>query len=221
MNEPETMPAGTHQEATLLPWYANGTLGEEDRRRVARHLESCLDCRRELDEWTDLRRTIHEAYAAQPGPSPALAKAVLSKVAAEASPSGRDAARDGRGLTSLDRWFRPLFDVPWVPSLAAVLLAVQSGLLLWVTMPADREPVSTRSIDSPAARFTVRFHDRANGAQIRDVVERVHGRIVDGPTVQGSYVLEVRAADAATSRQILDLLRSQDRVVASADAVSP
>jgi len=221
MNEPETIPAGVHQEAALLPWYANETLGEEDRQRVARHLESCLECRRELSEWADLGRTIQEAYAAQPGPNPALAKAVRSKVSAEARSAGRATDRDNRGLTSLDRWFRPLFDVPWVPSLAAILLAVQSGLLLWVTLPADREPIGTRSIDSPAARFTVRFHDQATGAQIRDVVVRIHGRIVDGPNAEGTYVLEVKAADAATARQIVDMLRSQDRIVARADSVTP
>jgi len=221
MNEPETVPAGVHQEATLLPWYANGTLGEEDRGRVTRHLESCLDCQRELREWTDVRRTIHEAYADESGPSPALAGAVLSKIAAGTGPSGRHADRDHRDLTFLDRWFRPLFDVPWVPTLAAVLLAVQSGLLLWVTMPVDPEPVNSRSVDSPAARFTVRFHDQATGAQIREAVERIHGRVVDGPTVDGSYVLEVKAAGATTSRQILDVLRSHDRVIAHADALPP
>ncbi|BFU96667.1 MAG: protein of unknown function [Nitrospira sp.] len=221
MNEPEHIPAGVHPEATLLPWYANETLGEEERRLVARHLESCLDCRRELSEWADLRRTLHEAYAAQPEPRPSLAKTVLSNVASETRLSARNADREGSGLASLDRWFRSLFDVPWVPSMATVLLAVQFGLLLWVTMPVDRDPVSTRSIDSPAARFTVRFHDQATEAQIREVVDRVHGRIVDGPTAGGSYVLEVKAADPATSRQILNMLRGQDRVVLHADAVGP
>lgn len=221
MNEPERIPAGVHPEATLLPWYANETLGEEDRRLVARHLESCLDCRRELSEWTDLRRTIHEAYAAQPGPRPSLAKTVLSKAASETRRSAREADRGGSALASLDRWFRSLFDVPWVPSLATVLLAVQFGLLLWVTMPLDQKPVNTRSIDSPAARFTVRFHDQATEAQIREIVERVHGRIIDGPMAGGSYVLEVKAADPATSRQILDMLRAQDRIVSRADAVAP
>lgn len=216
------MPAGVHQEATLLPWYANGQLGEEDRLKVARHLESCPDCRRELDEWTDLRRDIHEAYATQPGPSPALAGAVFSKVAGETRLDARTEDRNDRGLAGLDRWFRSLFEVPWVPSLAAALLAVQFGLLLWVTTPVEQEPVSTRSIDSPAARFAVRFQDQATEGQIRGLVERIHGRLVDGPTAQGSYVVEVMAAaDPATSRRILDLLRSQSRIVAHAEAAAP
>jgi anti-sigma factor RsiW len=221
MSEPEIMPAGVHQEATLLPWYANGRLGEEDRLRVARHLASCLDCRRELSEWIDLRREIHEAYATQPGPSPALAGTVFSKVAAETL-AARKESRSDRGLAGFDRWFRSLFDVPWVPSLAAVLLVMQFGLLLWMTTPVEQESVSTRSIDSPAARFAVRFQNQATEAQIRDLVERVHGRIIDGPTAQGAYVLEVKAAtDPATSRQILDLLRAQSRVVSHAEAAAP
>jgi len=220
MSEPEIIPAGVHQEATLLPWYANGQLGEEDRLRVARHLESCLDCRRDLSEWTDLRREIHEAYATQPGPSPTLAGTVFSKVAAESRLAARKEDRSDRGLAGLDRWFRPLFDVPWVPSLAAVLLVVQFGLLLWVTTPVEQESVSTRSLDSPTAQFAVRFQDQATEAQIRELVERIHGRIIDGPTAQGSYVLEVKAAaDPTTSRQILDLLRAQSRIVSHADAV--
>jgi hypothetical protein len=222
MSDPEIIPAGVHQEATLLPWYANGQLGEEDRLTVARHLESCPDCRREFSEWADLRREILEAYATQPGPSPTLAGAVFSKVAAEARLAARREGRGDRGLAGLDRWFRSLFDVPWVPSLAAALLVVQFGLLLWVTTPVEQESVRTRSIDSPTAQFAVRFHDQVTEAQIRELVERIHGRIIDGPTAQGSYVLEVRAAaDPATSRQILDLLRAQHRIVAHAEATAP
>ena len=37
-----------HSEvADLLPWFANGTLDEDERARVERHLVDCIACKKE------------------------------------------------------------------------------------------------------------------------------------------------------------------------------
>jgi anti-sigma factor RsiW len=42
--------AGSDPIATLIPWYVNGTLPPEDRRRVEGHLPTCAECRSLLAE---------------------------------------------------------------------------------------------------------------------------------------------------------------------------
>ena len=48
----------THHEAeSLLPWFVNGTLDDEERRQVAQHLEDCAHCRSEMKKPTRNRST--------------------------------------------------------------------------------------------------------------------------------------------------------------------
>jgi hypothetical protein len=49
----------------------------------------------------------------------------------------------------------------------------------------------------------------------------VRGRIVDGPTPDGTYVIEVLAEDESIARNKLDILRERTDIVRSADPVKP
>jgi len=42
-----------------IPFYAAGTLPEEERERIAQHLEQCADCRAELELWKSVSEEIH------------------------------------------------------------------------------------------------------------------------------------------------------------------
>ncbi len=218
MSEQETLPAGVHPESALLPWYANGTLSREEEQQVSRHLTSCPDCRRELDELTQLKRNLTAAYQSQTAPSPRLAKSVLARVAQDAA--RRRPAPSARGglLDSLDSWFRSLFQPQWVPTLAATILAVQLGLLLWVTMPPTApDSITTRGLPAPTTRFRVTFDGTATEAAIRSTLETIHGRIVDGPNKEGLYIIEIPAVDSPAALNSLTLLRNRPDVVRSAD----
>ena len=219
MSDPDTLPAGVHPEVELLPWYANGTLGEPDRQRVAQHLESCRDCTRELEELTDIRRTFAELSRHEAAPSERLARSVMARVAAESRQVRPD--RDTSWTAALDRWFRSLLTPQWVPTLAALLLVAQMGLLIWVTMPlGERSQVSTRSVGMPteAPRITVRFQPSSTEETIRSLLQRLHARVVDGPTLDGAVSISLSAGDPAAS---LAMLREQRDVVRSAELVQP
>jgi hypothetical protein len=47
----------------LLPWWANGTLGPEEVRRVEAHLEECSTCRQDVELLMELQETLEEAPA--------------------------------------------------------------------------------------------------------------------------------------------------------------
>jgi anti-sigma factor RsiW len=222
MSERETMPAGIHPEGALLPWYANGTLKAEERQHVARHLEACPDCRRELDELSQMKSALTAVYRAEPEPSAQLARSVLNRVAQDAA--GRGVAVKGRGhwLDGLDEWFRSLFQPQWVPTLAALALAVQFGLLLWVTTPSGpSEQITTRSVGGSTAAFNVIFEDQATAGQIHVLLDSIGAKVIDGPDAGHAYLIRVSAADPAVTAKTLDTLRARTDMVLRADPVSP
>ena len=222
MNDPETLPTGVHPEAGLLPWYLNGTLREAERIQVVRHLESCQDCRRELEEMGQMKRNLATHYKSQPAPSSQVARTVMTTISAQES-LGRQERKDASSqLGRIDQWFRSLLLPQWAPTLAALLLIVQTGLILWIGVPQeDRNQVKTRSLGMPVAKLAVAFKPVATEEQIRLLLEQVHGRITNGPSGEGLYTIEVPSIDSATALKKLDLLKSRADIIRSAKILSP
>lgn len=222
MSDQDTIPAHVHPEAALLPWYVNGTLSIPDREQVDRHLSHCATCRAELEDLTGLKRALTSLYSAQPGPSPLTSRTIREHVAQKASALRPESAGHRSMLDAVDEWFRSLFVPRWVPTLAAVLLVIQTGLILWVSMPMPApEPVTTRALGMQTARIAVVFRNTATDEHIRGLLQDIHGRIIDGPTADGRYTVEVPAADAAALQHTLELFRKQQDLVRSADPISP
>ena len=53
----------------LIPFYAAGTLSDEERERIAQHLEQCADCRAELELWQSVSEEIHVSNEALQAPA--------------------------------------------------------------------------------------------------------------------------------------------------------
>ena len=220
MNDPETLPAGVHPEVELLPWYAAGTLAASERQRIERHLETCGDCRRELDDLTDVRGALTAMYREEAGPSAHLAGSVMARVGADGLGPSRP-RHDTSWTAGLDRWFRSLLMPQWVPTLAAALLIFQMGLLVWVALPpVERGEISTRSLGMQTAQIRVSFQPSATEEEIRSLLLRLHARFVDGPTTEGSVIIAVASSDPSASAA-LALLREQGTVIRSAELIRP
>ena len=221
MVEPDTLDQPIHPEGALLPWYLNGTLREDERRQVDQHLSSCAACRAELDELAQLNVQLHEVYAAQSEPSSRLQRAVLGQVALEASTKGAKSVSGPQRLKGLDEWFRSLFAPRWAPALVVTLLVAQLGLLLWsMTRPTLLDQVTTRGLGAPTVRLRVVLQETASERQIRSLVQGLRGRIVDGPTSDGAYIMEVPAGDQAAAQKKVDVLRSQRESVRTVEPVT-
>ena len=222
MAEPDTLDQGIHPEETLLPWYLNGTLREDERRQVEQHLSSCAACRAELDELAQLSVQLHEVYAEESAPSTRIQRVVLAQVQLEASATRAESVTDPQGLKGRDDWFRSLFVPRWAPVLAVTLLVAQLGLLLWsMTRPTLSDQVTTRGLGSPTVRLRVVFQETASERQIRALVQGMRGRIVDGPTPDGAYIMELPAGDQAAAQKNVDALRSQAETVRTVEPVTP
>lgn len=222
MVEPDTQDHPIHAEAALLPWYLNGTLQEDERRHVDQHLLSCAACRAELDELAQLNVQLHEVYAAQSEPSTGIQRAVRVLVQREASEKDAKPVTGSAWLSRLDAWFRSLFIPRWAPALAVTLLVAQLGLLLWsLTLPTLSDQVTTRGLGAPTVRLRVVFQETASERQIRVLVQGVHGRLVDGPALDGAYIMEVPAGDRAAAQKKVDALRSQTESIRTVEPMTP
>lgn len=225
---------------TLLPWYQNGTLSEAERAQVAAHLESCSECRAELESLRDVRQQVHAAFDSDAVPSPAARRRVMeniaraSNAASEPTPARvaavtrpRAAARPNPFAEAL----RELFALKWAPAAATVLIVLQAGMLTW-TMRANEPPaqtevvppqqgVTTRTVGVPTAKLRVVFVGTATEEQIRSLLGKVKGKIVEGPADDGAYTVEVLASDAARAQVKAQMLRDRPDVVQSAEPVAP
>jgi anti-sigma factor RsiW len=222
MTEPEAMPSDVHPEIALLPWYANGTLGDRERQQVGRHLESCDPCRRELEELRSMKRRLRETYEAQSAPSARLVRSVMADVAADVRARSDRPSAPSSWLHGMDQCIRALFLPRWVPTLAAALLIAQMGLLLRMGLPpTEPDQVSRRSLGMQTATIAVMFEASATEEQIRVLLQQVRGEITHGPTAEGFYTIEVLSTDGSTTQRKVDLLSARTDIVRSADLVKP
>jgi predicted anti-sigma-YlaC factor YlaD len=197
-------------------------LDESDRQQVDRHLAGCPTCRAELEDLTGLKSALNTLYDAQPGTSPHTSRTVRQSVTREALARHPKSGGQRSRLDILDGWFRSLFVSRWVPTLAAMLLMAQIGLIMWLSIPTPyQEPITTRSLGMQTARIVVVFQNAATEEQIRGLLQSIHGHIADGPTADGHYTLEIPAADSSTLQHKLGLLRARQDLVRSAAPASP
>ena len=222
MVEPDSQDHPIHAEGALLPWYLNGTLQEDERRHVDQHLSACAACRAELEELTQLNVQLHEVYVAQSEPSTGIQRAVRVLVQRETSEKDTKPVTGSVWLNRSQAWFRSLFIPRWAPVLAVTLLVAQLGLLLWsLTLPTLSDQVMTRGLGAPTVRLRVIFQETASERQIRVLVQGVHGRIVDGPALDGAYIMEVPAGDRAATQKKVDALRSQTESIRTVEPMTP
>jgi anti-sigma factor RsiW len=217
MSKPDENLPRPHEQANSLAWYAAGTLSERERREVENHLEICAECRAELASIQVLRRDLRGAYDAEPGPSSRVKNTVLERIrASSAEPVTRIDTFRRRELSpppgegGKRGWSRPLKVPQWASAAALLLIVVQAGFLLRSNF--ERAPgeggVTTRALPTQTTRLRAVFDPQASALQIRQVLDSLGARIVDGPSSEGAYVVELPPGDPKTLAAKLKAARS-------------
>lgn len=221
MSTPHEAPTA-HPAAELLPWYLTGTLKEPERRAVDEHLATCQECRDELQTLVKLRAPLRTTWADEPMPDLHVKQSVMAQVQADRASHHalHSTASDGSAGNALEQWFRNLFAPRWIPALASVLLTGQFALLLWMSGPQMAPPpdtITTRGIPLASVRMTLVFQESAPEARIRGVIQDLNGRLVDGPTSEGAYTVEVPIAGSAALDTHITRLRQQPDLIRRAE----
>jgi|HubBroStandDraft_5_1064220.scaffolds.fasta_scaffold296423_2 hypothetical protein len=189
--------------ADLFPWYLNGTLGADERRRVDAHVRECSTCRDELAK----ERRIYEEMAIAPSveymPAPSLKRlqSAIDHWGDELTPSSAAAMR------RLPRW-RAL------AAASIALVAVALAFLTanrWGQLHGPNYHTVTTSITHPRDEvIRAVFAPTVTLVDLQGILAEAQLRIISGPTEAGVYSL------AATSQRAvgasLALLRNHPEV---------
>ena len=177
------------QTSELLPWFVNGTLDPEEHARVERHLADCISCKQELARlraWQQQYRGEGEDAGASRG---------LARVQARIDEieSGIAAQRGWRRMAA--SWNAAAV---WLRVVILAQTALVAGLITVVLL----KPVPQPAPAAPAHLLTV-FDPARTEHEIRSLLLTTGARIIDGPTADGAYTLEVNAVQGPQALQQL------------------
>jgi vacuolar-type H+-ATPase subunit I/STV1 len=219
-----------HQEIIeSLPWYVNGTLDQAERAAVTQHLATgCDECAREVKSLTAIQKAVKTAGDEAPEPSPFLLNRALAEIEdyerTRAQAQSRQAAKAPASPGLWDRLRESWW--PTTPVFARMALATQLALVLVLGAVAvyqyENPQVIYKSLSDSsgnAAKLSVIFNENATEGAIRQALEEIHGNIVEGPTAQGRYTIQLAISleQRAELDKIMRTLQEKKDIVRSVE----
>jgi hypothetical protein len=217
-----------HQEIIeSLPWYVNGTLDQAERAAVTQHLATgCDECAREVKSLTAIQKAVKTVGDEAPEPSPFLLNRALAEIEDYERTRAQEQSRQS-AKTSPSVWDR-LRESWWpkTPVFARMALATQLALVLvlgTVAIYQYKNPqviYQTKSDSSgTTAKLSVIFNENATEGGIRQALEEIHGSIIEGPTAQGRYTIQlaIRLDQTAELDKIIQTLQEKKDIVRSVE----
>jgi len=181
----------------LMPWHVNGTLDAAEAALLEAHLTECAECRADLEAESALRAMVaampHDATPAEPARLPRL--------------------RQPAPLAAPRRFFARRVPLGWMlAGQAAAAAVVAFVLVVPQSQPAVDPAYRLLGSDEQAAagNVIVLFAPDSAEHELREALGQVGGRLTDGPTASGAYVIRVNAADRPAA---LERLRGMRQVV--------
>ena len=199
----------------LLPWYANGTLADDERQYVEDHVRACLTCHLELKKERELHELVQSSPTVNLGPEEGFDK--LSHRLDDSGRGGRRAPVEPLAWAMerlLGQWLAYASAMRF--SIAAVVLLAVVGALSWRTVPQavvlDDPAYVTLTSGSVSAGnvLDIVFADHVSELELRALVSEIDGSIVAGPTAVGRYRIRVRDG-AVEDADLTNLIRALSR----------
>lgn len=182
---------------SLLPWHVSGTLSKHEEALVRRHLEECPACRADAA----LQQRLMVAEPAPPAgldPERALGRLMARLEPRPSAPSPLARLRASFALGGWRNW-----------ALAAQCAVIAGLAFAWMQPPPDSAYRALGSGDAATPELVVVFQPGAQLAEVQRLLLDTGGRIVDGPTVTGAYLVDV---DEARVGRALTALRADPAV---------
>ena len=192
----------------LLSWHASGRLAPDEAERVARHLQSCAQCRQDLQWERELLDQIRSEPHADDDDS--AADAALARLLPNLGE--REPAPDMPAVTAaplpqpvVAPWWRTLAanEPRWLRWAALAQCVIIAGLALLLARPEPdagayramgaSDAVGAGAVGAAAGNAVIIFAAGTSEQDLRRLLQAQDARIVDGPTVTGAYVLSIPA----------------------------
>lgn len=208
----------THRQAwDLIPWIVNGSAPESEQRAVQAHLESCADCRAELEFQRQLQAAMALDSTAETDGRSAWER-LRSRLDSAAEPDAQVHAVQRRARGGGVSW------MPWLVA-AVVVQAIGLGALgaAWWSRPGApaslaasaavyRTLSATEAASSPGT-IRVVFAPEVTMAQLRAMLAAARLQVRSGPSDVGVWTLgPARDSDRAATEAALRELRSNSEV---------
>lgn len=190
----------------LLPWFASGQLAPDEAQRVQEHLQTCAECRQDLEWERDMRTEAASAGDALPAGvdmeralaklMPALGPQEQSAPAPAVAPAPRPVSWWRAAAANQPSWLRWTVAAQWVAIIGL-------GALL---LRPDSDPAPYRVLGSAISNggnLVVVFQPNTSERDLRRVLQAQGARVVDGPTVTDAYLLTVPAANRDRALQAM------------------
>jgi hypothetical protein len=207
----------------LLPWYAASQLPPEESQRVQQHLQTCAQCRQELEWERDMRAEAAAATASAALPDGVDMERALARLmpalgpqqhaatgngggALTAAPAEPAASAPGAVAAGLPWWRTAAANQPsWLRWTVAAQWVAIVGLLVFLVRPGDEVPAYRvlGSSVSNGGNMVVVFQPGATERDLRRILQTQGARVVDGPTVTDAYLLHVPVASRDRALQAL------------------
>ena len=196
----------THEDVIeLLPWFVNGTLGEQEAALVEAHVHECVRCFSLLQQ----ERQLHGLLSAESSTPIASAVHGFERLRPKLEPDARR-AREEAGR----RWRSPEGF-----ALAAGLAALAVAVIIWERFdnapPVDAGEFETLSAPTAATSRTVDiiFAPALMETEMRILLQSVGAVIVNGPTDIGRYTIRIdQSPDGLEPDAVVERLRADPRV---------
>jgi len=219
-----------HQEVSkLVPWYVNGTLDERETDAVRQHLSGCAACREDVERCRDLAVAVQTAPTPHWAPSPEHLAQLLDRIdALEATGSGgtgwRQRFGDWAAALAEIIWSSPR-PVRWALATQSALVALLAAVVVWQVALPPGQPYRTLvgAGEVPGARraqIRVVFADDATEHEVRELLGRIAGTMVGGPSSVGAYTISLPVSRPDQVRSALDILRADAKVRLAEPVVS-
>ena len=180
---------------------------------------------------TALKTVIDE----RPGPSPNAFNILMSRIEQEKQPSFKKTEKHTAPSLweSLQCGLRSIFEIQWVPALATFLIVGQSILVFSLlggptqTAGPGPDPIIPRGgipqgkPHIPTIKVEIEFQDSATAHQIRELVKRWNGKITDGPSETGRFILTFPKTASPPMESLIKSLKDQNSLVRSVAPLKP
>jgi anti-sigma factor RsiW len=209
-----------HEEASLLPWYVNGTLEGEALARVQAHLRECPHCRREVIAL----RTLSAHLQRQPAPAaaPEAAFARFAKTL-QASPAAARPTPHPSLAQPARRWRRSA--TPLALAASALLLCAPWAWLQLEQMakPSFRTLSDAQGLSQPAGDLRLMLDRRLSAERIAALLAPIGGQILAESEAKGIYTIRLQpnSAKPVGREAAVAYLRSQEGVLLAEPILQP